>query len=79
MVAVRFFAQAREATGTAHSDVERADTVGDVVASIEARYGEPFRKVLPICRIWVNGQPATYETPIADSDEVAFLPPVSGG
>jgi len=35
--------------------------------------------VLSRCRIWLNGDPADRATPITDADEVAVLPPVSGG
>jgi sulfur-carrier protein len=35
--------------------------------------------VLPSCKVWVNGEPATSTDPVGDRDEVAVLPPVSGG
>ena len=34
---------------------------------------------LESCRIWVNGEEVTPETPVTERDEVAILPPVSGG
>lgn len=43
------------------------------------RYGPAFTTVLGSCRIWVNGEPATDDDPVAPDDEVAVLPPVSGG
>jgi sulfur-carrier protein len=75
---VRLFASAREAAGTGR-DVIEADTVSDVLAAARARYGERFVALLPSCRIWVNGEPAEPDTPVTSSDEVAILPPVSGG
>jgi molybdopterin converting factor small subunit len=35
--------------------------------------------VLPTCKVWVNGDEAEPSTPVTASDEVAVLPPVSGG
>lgn len=44
-----------------------------------ARYGERFVALLPTCRVWVNGEPADWADAVRDADEVAVLPPVSGG
>ena len=38
-----------------------------------------FAEVLAGCRVWRNGQPAVESDQLADDDEVAVLPPVSGG
>jgi molybdopterin converting factor small subunit len=54
-------------------------TVADVLARAIARYGDAFAGVLPTCRIWVNGEPAENDTSVSETDEVAVLPPVSGG
>jgi molybdopterin synthase sulfur carrier subunit len=75
---MRLFASAREAAGTG-SDVFDGATVGDVLAAAEARYGPRFADVLGTCRIWLNGGETTAESPVGPSDEVAVLPPVSGG
>jgi molybdopterin converting factor small subunit len=45
----------------------------------EARYGRPFVDIVAESRIWVNGEAAQRDTQVADADEVAILPPVSGG
>ncbi len=55
------------------------NTVGEVLAVASARYGESFVQILASCRIWVNGDSATEDTLIVETDEVAVLPPVSGG
>jgi molybdopterin converting factor small subunit len=35
--------------------------------------------VLNGSRVWVNGDEAEPDTPVGDDDEVAVIPPVSGG
>lgn len=75
---VRLFASAREAAGTG-SDVIDGDTVGDVLRSAVDRYGDRFESVLSTCRVWVNGDDAAADTPLGPNDELAVLPPVSGG
>jgi molybdopterin converting factor small subunit len=72
------FAAAREAAGTGRDELP-GGTVGEVLGAALVRYGEAFAAVLPTCRIWVNGDAADDATPVAGSDEVAVLPPVSGG
>ena len=78
MPTLRLFAAAREAAGTGR-DVARGATVGEVLADARRRYGSAFGAVLDRSRVWVNGEPAVDETPVGDVDEVAVLPPVSGG
>ena len=72
------FASAREAAGTGRDELPGA-TVGDVMAAARERYGVAFADVLATCRIWVNGEPAGTESLVGPRDEVAILPPVSGG
>jgi sulfur-carrier protein len=78
MAVVRLFAQAREAAGSARDTVDGA-TVDEVLAAARARYGDGFAALLPNCRIWLNGEPAHGDDPVTADDEVAVLPPVSGG
>ena len=78
MALLRLFASAREAAGTGRDTVDGA-TVGEVLATARARYGEGFAAVLTTCRVWVNGEPADEGRPVGAADEVAVLPPVSGG
>ena len=78
MAILRLFASAREAAGTGRDDVP-GQTVGELLATAEDRYGAAFGAVLTSCRIWVNGESATADTVISARDEVAVLPPVSGG
>jgi molybdopterin synthase sulfur carrier subunit len=75
---LRLFAQARQAAGTARAEVAGA-TVEEILAEARARYGTAFADVLEISRVWVNGEPAEGADPVGAADEVAVLPPVSGG
>lgn len=78
MPRVRLFAGAREAAGTARAEIA-GETVGDVLDAAAAQWGEPFTAVLTRCAVWVNGEPADRSVRISPDDEVALLPPVSGG
>ena len=69
---------ARDAAGV-RSDEMAGATVGDVVRAAVARYGSAFEEVLEVSQVWLNGEPAALETPVGAYDEVAVLPPVSGG
>ncbi len=78
MATLRLFAAARDAAGTAR-DTIAGPTVAAVLDEAASRYGAHFADVVAKSRVWVNGEPAEPWTPVADSDEVAVLPPVSGG
>ena len=78
MARVRLFAALREAAGA--SEVEApGSTVGEVVDALCSRYGEPFTRIARVGSVVVDGERATSERPLGPSDEVALLPPVSGG
>jgi molybdopterin converting factor small subunit len=72
------FASAREAAGIAR-DTLPGSTVDDVLAAARTRYGSDFVAILGTCKVWVNGEPAAGDQVVTDADEVAVLPPVSGG
>lgn len=78
MARIRLFAAAREAAGTGR-DVLDGSTVAEVLRAAIDRYGDPFAEVLSSSRVWCNGEPADPEDRVGDLDEVAVLPPVSGG
>lgn len=82
-VTVRVFARLRELAG--HSDwpetLDEAATpasVASVWGAVVRRYPEllPFEKTISCA---VNADFARMSTNVKDGDEVAFLPPVSGG
>jgi MoaD family protein len=80
VVRLRLFAAAREAAGTASDEFDAA-TVGDLLDAARGRYGERWAEIAATARVWVNGdEPAAgAATTLAPDDEVAVLPPVSGG
>jgi molybdopterin synthase sulfur carrier subunit len=78
MATVRFFAQAREAAGTGTATITGV-SVGEVLDSAVALYGNQFEAVLGMSKVWLNGEEVSREHPVTDKDEVAVLPPVSGG
>lgn len=77
-VRLLLFASAREAAGTREVGLT-ASTVAEVLAAARSRFGTEFSSVLDRSRVWVNGEPARPETVLAEGDEVAVIPPVSGG
>ncbi len=78
MATLRLFAAAREAASTSAETIN-AGTVGAVLAEAGARHGAHFVAVLGQCRVWLNGEPTELDAPVGEGDEIAVLPPVSGG
>jgi molybdopterin converting factor small subunit len=75
---LRLFAQARETAGTGRLEVPDG-TVETILRAAEATYGEEFAAVVAASQVWVNGHPAVGSTEVGSNDEMAVLPPVSGG
>ena len=73
VVQVRLFAGLRERAGWSQREVEGVDTVADVWPTL-ALGDEP-----PGLLYAVNHEYADRDRPLADGDEVALIPPVSGG
>ncbi len=78
MAVLRLFASVRVAAGTGKVDVP-GDTVGDVLAAADEKFGQGFAGMAATCRVWLNGESATATDVVGTDDEVALLPPVSGG
>jgi molybdopterin synthase sulfur carrier subunit len=78
MAVLRLFAAAREEAGVTSERFDAA-TVGAVLDQAVDRYGPGFAAVLAGSRVWLNGDPGSREQAVTDKDEVAVLPPVSGG
>ena len=79
-VTARFFAVLRERMGQAATQVQLApgETVATLWETLVAERPE-LRDLRAATRFAVNGQYASPETRLHDGDEVACLPPMSGG
>lgn len=78
-----YLARLREAFGTSDETLTLATgaTVADVIAALRAR-GEPWARELAqgrAVRVAVNHDLAPSGTVLEEGDEVALLPPVTGG
>ena len=73
MASLRLFASAREVAGTSRDEIP-GSTVDEVLGEAARRYGPAFAEVVATSRVWCNGDAA-----VTDADEIAVLPPVSGG
>jgi molybdopterin converting factor small subunit len=78
MARLRLFAAARETAGTGE-DFFEGSTVAEVLAAAEERYGPAFTDILHTSKVWLNGEESDMSMTVTDSDEIAVLPPVSGG
>ena len=78
MAVLRLFGPAREAAGVVRADIPGC-SVGEVLQTAVARFGPVFADIVATSRIWVNGEPGTAGSVLSDRDEVAVVPPVSGG
>ena len=78
MATLRLFASIREIAGTSSLEVD-VNNVSDAIAEACAQFGDDFAALVPSCRIWVNGNPAEPTDSVTAQDEIALLPPVSGG
>ncbi|HQU16124.1 MAG: molybdopterin converting factor subunit 1 [Chromatiales bacterium 21-64-14] len=84
MITVRYFAWVREQVGTGSEAVELPQGVRDVAAltaHLRTR-GETWQTALGgnhSVRVAVNQSVAAAHSPVADGDEVAYFPPVTGG
>ncbi len=78
MSRLRFFGPLRDVTKTGSLDVD-ASTVDGALALAAHLYGEDFTRILARSRVWVNGEQSDGTRPLVPGDEVAILPPVSGG
>ncbi len=84
MIKVLFFARVREQLGIGKIDIdfgEHVNTLNGLIDYLVAEQGESWKEVLyqnnmvkAVNQVKVDGDSA-----LADSDEVAFYPPVTGG
>jgi molybdopterin synthase catalytic subunit len=79
-VAVKLFAAGRELVGAsvAHVEVSAAPTAGEVRRALAEQHAA-LRGLADRSLIAVNAEYATDATAVSAADEVALIPPVSGG
>jgi molybdopterin converting factor subunit 1 len=79
-VTVLFFAQARDHAGCARAELSLPEggRLADALAVL-AREHPALEPLWPHLAVAVSGRLARPETPLAEGDELALLPPVSGG
>jgi molybdopterin synthase sulfur carrier subunit len=78
-IRARFFARLRELAGveTEALQVGPGSTLAEVYDVVRGRHGAlPPRESV---RAALNQEFADWNAPVSDGDEVAFIPPVSGG
>jgi len=75
---LRLFGPARVSAGAGSVEVPGA-SVAEVLDEAVRRFGPSFAEVVAASRLWVNGQSADRDSVLDDRDELAVLPPVSGG
>lgn len=79
-VRVLFFGQLKDITGVAQEDAELSE--GARVQDLFERYGRKYPRLASFrdsIAASVNQEYANWRAPLSSGDEVAFLPPVSGG
>ena len=75
---VLYFASLRDAAGRdAESVASDTQDARELYAQRQREYG--FAMSAERLRVAVNGEFAAWNRPLSDGDEIAFLPPVSGG
>jgi molybdopterin synthase sulfur carrier subunit len=89
MVTIRYFGPFRDLTKTAEEEVPGGQTVRDLLALLEARYGETFspsEKPVPVAGrliLLVNGRHVQHldglDTYLSDQDVLSVFPLIGGG
>jgi len=79
-VKLLFFAMYRELVGEKEREVElrEGSTVKDLLRRMEEEYPK-LHRLHDAVMIAVNTEYVTTETTLKENDQVAFIPPVSGG
>ncbi len=77
-VTARYFAVFREQAGQDTEAVStRARTAGELYSELATQHG--FADTMARCKVAINDELATWDTPIEEGDTVLFFPPVAGG
>ena len=77
-VTAHYFAAFRDRAGREREELRTAArTAGDLYAEIAATHG--FADSIATCKVAINDEFASWDTPLSDGDTVLFFPPVAGG
>ena len=76
-VTVLYFASLRDAAGVASEEVPRPDSLRALYAALQARHALPL--AAERLRVAVDGAFCSWDAPLREGAEIAFIPPVSGG
>ncbi len=79
-VRIRYFASLREAAKTTEEELELPE--GATVAQARELLAEQrpaLARLLPTCAAAIDRSYALAETPLAEGDELVFIPPLGGG
>lgn len=84
MIAVHYFASIRESLDCELEKFnlpEGVNTVEDLIGFLAEKHGGPWCDVLDAGNVMiaVNHEMTDRSAPVAEGDEVAFFPPVTGG
>jgi molybdopterin synthase sulfur carrier subunit len=83
VIQLRYFASLRETLGTGAEQIELPGNINDLSGLTDwlRTRGEPWQEALADNRIHVaiNQEIVNHDSPVADGDEVAWFPPVTGG
>ena len=78
MATLLLFGPARRAARQRSVAIDAA-SLAELLETACRRFGPEFEQVLRTSAVWVNGEPVDGDPAIGELDEVAVLPPVSGG
>lgn len=78
MATLLLFGPARSAAGQRRVTIDAA-SLAELCLAACRQFGPEFEAVLHTSAVWLNGEPAVGDPPIGDRDEIAVVPPVSGG
>ena len=76
-VTVLYFASFQDSAGIDSELVEKPDSLISLYESLKQKHHFKFR--IGHIRVAVNGVFVDWKANISDGDEIAFIPPVSGG
>jgi molybdopterin synthase sulfur carrier subunit len=79
-VRLRYFAALREAAGREAETIELPSgaDVAAARAALRDRY-PALARILPSCAVAVNRTYVAADAPLAENDELVFIPPLGGG